>query len=103
MPASKAPSTIQFAFQNIGGQLRQWNNDKSHALADWIQQEQYDLFMFAEPRLNLSQVPIGHQWNDLMNAHLVGKTFNVIGFNQMELDMAIWHQVGGWGITVTEE
>jgi hypothetical protein len=63
MPASKAPSTIQFAFQNIGGQPRQWNNAKSHALAEQIQQEQYDVFMFAEHGLNLAQVPIGHQWN----------------------------------------
>jgi hypothetical protein len=38
-----------------------------------------------------------------MNAHLVGKTFNVIGFNRKELDMATWHQVGGCGITVMEE
>jgi hypothetical protein len=103
MPVGKAPSTIRFAFQNIGGQPRQWNNAKSHALAERIQQEQYDVFMFAEHGLNLAQVPIGHQWNDYMNAHLVGKTFNVIGFNRKELDMATWHQVGGCGITVTEE
>jgi hypothetical protein len=38
-----------------------------------------------------------------MNAHLVGKTFNVLGFNQKELDTATWHQVGGCGITVMEE
>jgi hypothetical protein len=47
MPVSKAPSTIHFAFQNIGGQPRQRNNAKSDALAEQIQQEQYDGFMFA--------------------------------------------------------
>jgi hypothetical protein len=88
MPVNKAPSTIQFAFQNIGSQPLQWNNAKSHALAERIQQEQYDVFMFAEHGLNIAQVPIGHHWNDRMNAHLVGKTFNVIGFNQKELDTA---------------
>jgi hypothetical protein len=91
MPANKAPSTIRFAFQNIGGRPRQRNNAKSHALAEQIQQEQYDLLMFAEHSLNPAQVPIGHQWNDRMNTHLVGKTFNVIGFNRKELEEATWH------------
>jgi hypothetical protein len=61
MPVSKAPSTIRFAFQNIGGQPQQRNSAKSHALAERIQEEQYDVFMFAEHGLNLAQVPIGHQ------------------------------------------
>jgi hypothetical protein len=43
VPASKALSTILFAFQNIGGQPRQQNNAKSHAMAERIQQEQYDV------------------------------------------------------------
>jgi hypothetical protein len=86
MPVNKAPSTTRFAFQNIGGQPQQRNNAKSHALAERIQQEQYDVF-----------------WNDRMNAQLVGKTLNVIGFNQKELEVATWHQVGGCGITVMEE
>jgi hypothetical protein len=38
-----------------------------------------------------------------MNMHLEGKTFNVLGLNRWELDEASWHQVGGCGITVTEE
>jgi hypothetical protein len=84
MPANKAPSMIRFAFQNIGGRPRQRNNAKSQALAERIQQEQYDVFMPA-------QVPIGHQWNDRMNAHLAGKTFNLIGFNRKELEVAKWH------------
>jgi hypothetical protein len=60
-----------------------------HALAERIQQDQYDIFLFAEHGLNPVHVPIGHQWNDHMNAHLAGKTFTVIGFNQKELEVAV--------------
>jgi hypothetical protein len=48
MSASKSSSTMQFAFQNIGGQPKQQNNLKSHALAEQIQQDQYDIFMISE-------------------------------------------------------
>jgi hypothetical protein len=77
--------------------------DNPNALAERIQQDQYDIFLFAEHGLNPVHVLIGHQWNDRMNAHLEGKTFNVLGFNRQELDEASWHQVGGCGITVSEE
>jgi hypothetical protein len=103
MSARKSPSTLRVAFQNIGGQPKHRNNSKSHALAEHIQQDQYDIFLSAEHGLNPVRIPIGHQWNDRMNAHLAGKTFNVIGFNRKELDTATWHQVGGCRITVTEE
>jgi hypothetical protein len=102
MLVNKAPSTIRFAFQNIGIQPRQRNNTKSHALAERIQREQYAVFMFAEHGLNLAHVPIRHQWNDCMNAHLVGKRFTVdwlqpkgIGHGYMASSWWVWYNCDG--------
>ena len=98
---NKKTNIIRLGFQNIGPQAANKNELRALQTTNYINNNNYEIFLFVEHGLNLKKIKPEHQWNERMTRK--GRNYSLLSYNKNDANTASAQLYGGTGISLMGE